>query len=129
MILEGIKAFFKDLGLVIDATNMAAGATVYSNWVDNVEWVRNGILLAQCDQQYDIQQQVRDSNSISAYATNIIATQIAVASPNWAMAKLLQSSTSTGLSAVFGYSVRFGLKNSSASPNTYGKLRVQLMGL
>jgi hypothetical protein len=121
--LQVISGGYQDLGLVIDATNMAAGATVYSNWYDNVEWVRNSIVLVQTDQQYDLLSQIRDSQgNIDGNGSSIAATQSANTTN-------FRKHISTGANSIFGYSVKYGLKNSSASPNTYGRARVQLMGL
>ncbi|KIL35864.1 hypothetical protein SD71_10765 [Cohnella kolymensis] len=113
----------KDVGLAIDASNMAAGAIIFGNWTDNVHWVRNVVVLAQSDQQYDVGVGRRDFSGATDIGSTVASTQNAVLSPNW------RSHPLTGSSGVLGYSVRFFIKNSAAVPNTYGRLRAQLLGL
>lgn len=111
------KMVFQDLGLVVDATNMAAGATVYSNWYDGVDWIRNIIALSSSDQQYDIVIKRRDT-ALNESGMTLKSAQASSGS--------LATNT---FSALLGYSVCFGIKNSSASPNTTAKLRIQMLGL
>lgn len=113
----------QDLGLSVEGLTMAAGATVYGNWIDNVEWARNAILLAQSDQQYDITVQRRDNSLTGSINFTLASAQSAQSGSNW------RSHAITGTSALLGYSARFGITNSSASVNTYGRIRAQLLGL
>ena len=114
---------YLDLGAVITATNMAAGATAFSGWNDNVALVRNITLLSQSDQQHDIGVTRRDAGTAtSGIGTALVTNQPSTAS-DW------RSNSIAPPNAILGYSARFYLKNSSASPNTVGNLRVQLMGV
>jgi hypothetical protein len=115
---------YKDLGLVIDGS-IAAGATLSSNWFDNVSWVRNIVMLSQSDQQYDIQIYVRD---IAGVGTSSILAAYTPASNQAANGTAWRVTQLSGTNALLGYSVQFRLKNSSASPNTFARLRVQILG-
>ncbi len=118
------KIFYKDLGVIIDASTMAAGAIVYSSYFDDLEWVRNIICLSQSDQQYDLVYFRRDFNgNVDTSGQNIGTSLSAYPSPNW------RYNTAISNVGLIGYSARFYIKNSSASPNTYGRLRVQLLAL
>jgi hypothetical protein len=121
MVLTGSK--YEDLGLNVEGLNMAAGAFVYGSWIDNVDWVRNIVFLAQSDQQYDVVVNRRDKAGASSWDYNIATAQSAVTGSNW------RAHPANGVNALLGYSARIGIKNSSASSNTYGRVRVQLMGL
>lgn len=110
---------YKDLGLAIDATNIAAGATVYSNWIDGVQWVRTVTLLCSTDQQYDIYFTVRDSSGTIGSDVSIVTAQAAAS--GWWRRHYANNQ--------YAYSVRFGIKNVSASLATNAKLKVQLVGI
>lgn len=119
--LSGSKT--QDLGLNVEGLTMAAGATVYGNWIDNVEWVRSAILLAQSDQQYDVTVQRRDNSLTGSINFTLASAQSAQSGSNW------RSHAITGANALLGYSARFGITNSAAVANTYGRIRAQLLGL
>lgn len=112
---------YKDLDLVVDAVNMAAGATVYSDYYTDLEWVRNMLIFASTDQQFDIMIKNKDNAGTipNAYATNSNQSAQPVSYGRYPV---------NGTSALLGYSACFGIKNSSAVPNTFGKLKVQLIG-
>lgn len=119
VIVNGYK--WEDKGLIVSGTSMAAGATVYSNWFDSVDWVRNLIYLAQSDQQYDVKVQRRDSSG--------------AASGDGGLSADAQALTGVGVyrthinsNSFLGWSARFGMKNSSASANTVAILRMQFLG-
>jgi hypothetical protein len=115
---------YEDKGLNVEGLNMAAGAVVYGSWIDNVDWVRNLVILAQSDQGYDLVMQRRDTSNAASFDTNPVTGQTTTGgSSSW------RTHAIAGASALLGYSTRFGIKNSSASANTFGRLRVQLMGL
>lgn len=116
---------YQDLGQVVEGLNMAAGATVYSPYYTDLEWVRNVICLAQSDQQYDIGHQRKDTSGAIDSTNNTIGSNLsALLAPNY------RSTTNPSLGiGLLGYSTRFYIKNSSASANTYARLRVQLIGL
>lgn len=123
----GPNGGYSDLGAIIDTTNMAAGATVYSNWIDGIDWVRNILIMAQSDQQYDLGITRRDSFGVVT-SDYVLITNNAANSGSYR--PFIANATSlVATSGLTGYSARFFIKNSSASPNTIGKLRVQLMGL
>ena len=112
----------KDLGQIITGVNMAAGATLYSTLQTDLQWVRNVIIFVQSDQQYDLALVRYDTDGVSAlYNATIAGTQDVVATPNW------RAHVFSNL--IIGKSCTFGIKNIAAVPNTYGNVRVQLLGL
>lgn len=109
---------YLDLGLAVEGLNMAAGAIVNGNWIDNVEWVRNIIFMTQSDQQSNIIITRRDKSGTVDWGTTL--ANIGATSNAWA------GSVTT---APLGYSIRISVKNSAAVANTYARIRVQLLGL
>jgi hypothetical protein len=105
---------YEDLGLVIDAVNVAAGAFVYSSTFVNVQWVRNIVALSQSDQQYDIYSYLSDSSGIVSSSVLISSTALGSVPNTWWRNNVYNSTN-----GVLGYGVKFGIKNSSASPNTF----------
>lgn len=116
----------QDMGQVLTGSSVAAGATAYGDWVDGVDWVRNIVFLAQSDQNYDLVHQVRDKDGTTSLEASFVTGQSATAGgTSWR--KHVQA-MSSGNSGILGYSARFGMKNSGATPSNV-KLRVQLLGL
>lgn len=114
---------YQDLGQVITGTNMTTGTIIYSATISNAQWVRNIVLLTQSDQQYDIGIQKIDSSGIADFITWISTNLSATGTSSW------RTLTFIGVNGILGASAKIVLKNSSASANTVGNVRVQLMGL
>ncbi|NRD80272.1 hypothetical protein HPT25_23400 [Bacillus sp. BRMEA1] len=112
----------QDLGIVISATNMAAGATVYSSLITGTPWVRNLLMLTQSDQQYDIGVSRVDTSGIQDWTTWVSTNNGSTAS-SWRPVQVV------GASALLGVSAKLAIKNSSASANTFANVRAQLIGL
>lgn len=117
---------YQDLGLVLDNNNVAAGATVYSSYIDNVEWVRNAVVFTVANQQYDFVVARKNTEGAEDWASTIFTGQTSHAAYR---PVVLVSSSSLNASAVFGKSVKFGIRNTSASTMTNAKIKIQLMGL
>lgn len=116
---------YQDLGQILSGTNMAAGAVISeSSYHTNVQWVRNIVCLAQSDQQYTILMYRQDTGLVADWgftiANNIAAT--GASTSNW------NTSLIYGTNALPSYGLKFAIKNSSASANTFANLRVQLLG-
>lgn len=114
-------ARFSDLGLVIDASGVAAGAFVYSSWIDEVQWVRQVLLGAQGDRTHNVGLYRRDSSLTDIGGVTVASDQTAN-SPSW---RAIYGSGTTG---VLGYGCRFFLKNQDGTNPATLRLRVQLMG-
>lgn len=125
--VDDVTPRYKDLGQVINSVNIAAGATVYSNWIDNVQWVRSLITLSQSDQTYDINMQRRDTALSSTTESQLVAGL--PASPGQYISRLFIGVNASGTNGIPGYSFRVAMKNISASVNTYAKLNMQIMGV
>lgn len=118
---------YKDLGLVIDATNVPAGATVMSAIFTGLQWVRNARYLGACDQTHSVFGFPRDSSSVESGISALGASaQPSTGGANTFRAYTLTSAASTASSGVFGHGVRFQMKNEGASVASYAKMRVQL---
>jgi hypothetical protein len=120
------RSDYEDLGLVIDTT-IAAGATVMSSDYVGLEWVRNINLYSQSDQAHDLYLYKRGpygaNNNHAPYGV-AVASALAATSTSQ-----IRCSTVTGANATLGYTVKFGMKNTGASPTTFSKLNVELLGL
>ena len=119
---------FLDLGLIIDAGVIAAGATVFSATFNNLSWVRNILAFIQADQliKYSVFREISLGSGIY----------------DWGMSMFTLSSTSSSLwqpyvnisvagassSSVLGSSAKFAFVNVTASPTTVARLRIQLLG-
>jgi hypothetical protein len=113
---------FQDLGLFLEGLNMAAGANATSNLISNTAWVRGIVLLTQSDQQYDIGIQRVDSAGTIDWISWTTTAQPSTGSSQW------RPIIYSGATALVGVSFKFVIKNSSASPNTFARIRVQLLG-
>ena len=116
---------YKDLGLVINAASVAAGAQVWgASWYDSVQWVRNMVWFSQCDLSYTAGYTLRDSEPVeSNWLMNLVDN---ASSPGTeAVWRITQVTGQTGL---LGYSIKFRMKNEGASEAAYLRLRVQLLG-
>lgn len=123
---------YRDLGLIIDGGAVAAGAVVYSNYFDDMGWVRNMALFIANDQSVDVMLTRRDQSGAADYSTQLKAASPATGgSNNWVsyVVPPVSGNSITTNGAVVGYSFRLGLKNVGASPTTYAKLKAQLMGI
>lgn len=124
---QKIEGKYQDLGQVVTGTNMGAGTVVWSNWIDNVNWVRYIRIMVQSDQVCQISISRRDStltgDSPIAAFTNIAAT----GSGAWAYYIMTPTASDT-TNGIPGYSFRIGVKNTAASANTFANLRVQIIG-
>lgn len=116
---------YQDLGLVIDATNMAAGATVYGSLISGLEWVRNFIMLYTSDQNFDIMIKRQDTAGNISGGSTLKSAAVGDSSRYALPFSLANVSVASSL---IGYAATFGIKNVSASPNTFAKLWIQLMG-
>lgn len=115
---------YMDLGLVIEGSAVASGATVWAaGWVDDVHWARNVMLLIQSDQQSDVLVTCRDSSETGGVNTKGVANGIAASSGSgWRPVAI------AGASALVGFSAQFAIKNAGASEAANLCLRVQLLG-
>jgi len=118
---------YLDLGLAIDGVNMAAGATVLSEWINNVSWVRYIIAQVSSDQASQLVAYRRDSSLEIIDWGSTLAT-ITAGGVSYVPIAAMPQQSATGASAILGYSARFGIKNTAAVPNTFAKVRIQLMG-
>ena len=114
----GSKA--KDLGLYLDAGVLAAGASLYGNWVDNLEWVRNVVIMIQNDQTAQMVMARRDRQLAAGWGTNVGTAGGVTSSTAWSEQQV---------AVIVGYGAKFGLKNTAAAPTTFAKLRLQLLGM
>lgn len=103
---------------------IAAGVTEWSEWFNNVEWVRHLLTTTHCDQAYDLIIQRRGSDNISD-AGNSLKT-FSIVTP---VTTSFTPTNATGASSLLGTSARFGLKNTTANPMVKGKLNIQFLGL
>ncbi len=102
-------ARYADLGCVIDATDVAANAFVYSAWMDNVQWVRNVIITYSGSKTHNAGIFRRDSELVDAGGTTYVSDQASV-------------------SGVRGYCARLFLKNQDPSATADLTMRAQLLG-
>ncbi|MEN6372306.1 MAG: hypothetical protein ABFD64_09875 [Armatimonadota bacterium] len=119
---------YQDLGLVIDATNVAAGACVWSSYYENVQWVRNIVLFIKSDQQYRGVLVSKDSSGTASGDANYDAIVASVAASGSTF-RLHRTGIGLTYGGFLGYSAKFGVKNDSAVQASYAQLRVQLLGL
>lgn len=125
--INDITSPYQDLGLVVEGLNMAAGAVVYSEYYDSVEWVRNVFAMATSDQQYNIGLRRRDTSGQSDFGAAWATNQAAPAGGTYRGHPLPASGTSGH--GLLGKSAAFYIQNTSTVSNTYARLRVQLFGL
>lgn len=116
---------YVDLGQLISAEAVAAGATIYSSFVDNVQWVRWVILFGQAGNTWEAGIAKRDSSGAVASNEPWLSSQPANA-PLW---KPITSTPVSGpcTPGILGYSTKFYIKNVSVSVCDMA-LRAQLIG-
>jgi hypothetical protein len=118
---------YQDLGQVLDAGSIPAGATVYSQAYTQLTWVRNVIVFAQIDTAgWAVTIMRGDSSGVFDWAVQLGSSSSSTGA-NWGV-QIGSAGQSGGSSGVLGYQAKFGLKNTSGSASTVGKLRVQLLG-
>lgn len=120
---QELEMKYKDLGLVIDTTVLAAGAALYSSDILNTQWVRYLIAQVMTDQVHDIN--ILTKAPTGPYDTGNIAYGSNPASPAAYRSNRFGFTNNTPL----GNGMKVMLKNSSASPTTVAKMRVQLYGI
>lgn len=111
---------YKDLGEVINTTNIVAGAIVYSDTFYGLHWVRNLFILAKSSQIFDIAYLAIDTNGLSGAWHTPLQTSNGPAAGVWIPLKF---------TTVLGYACKFAIKNPSAATATYANMKVQLMGV
>ncbi|MEN6521270.1 MAG: hypothetical protein ABFD46_09000 [Armatimonadota bacterium] len=120
---------YQDLGLVIDDTNVAAGAYIWSSYYENTQWVRNLVLMVKSDKQYRAVVVVKDTGGIANGDSNYDSLTIAVAASGSSY-RLHRLGASTSIPGILGYAAKFGVKNEdSSAAATSVQLRIQLLGL
>lgn len=118
-----VGSLYKDLALAVEGINMAAGATVWGNYIDNVQWVRNMIIMYSSDQAFDIylgRRNMSGNSDANGWITGLSAG---------ANTRCMSTANNSNQTALLGYSARFGVKNTAAVANTYARAYIQLMGL
>lgn len=119
---------YQDLGLIVDASSVAAGAFVWSSYLDNIQWVRNLVFLVKSDQLYRVFIAARDTNGISNSDANndsLINSTPASGSTY----RLHRAGTAASNPGFLGYSAKFGVKNEGTLQASLIQLRMQLLGL
>lgn len=117
------KMRYKDLGLVIDAVNVAAGAYVYSAIIDKTKWVSSITTHSQNAQTCDIGMQPLDSTlDLSTYIVNTITAQAIIVGA-WAPSSVSQTSAPAFRRSK---AIRVFMKNTSGVVATSMKLKLQL---
>jgi hypothetical protein len=109
---------YQDIGAVISDEEVAAGASVYSTWIDSVDWVRSIVTLTQGSQSYEVGYERRDSTLVGGGWPQVYLSAPPTLYDTW---------RSTSASVVFGYSVRFVIANKGTQAGIFS-LRVQLAG-
>jgi len=118
MAVESIPRY-QDIGAVIDEEEVAAGASVYSGWIEDVAWVRNIVALTQGDASYDAGYERRDSTLVGGgWAQNYLSSASATAPGTW---------RATSTAVIFGHSVRFVVTNRGTEEGVFSA-RIQLLG-
>lgn len=122
------KMRYKDLGLVIDAVNVAAGATVYTPWYDNTQWVKNILFFlanTATGGNVSLNRINRDSSGRAdvgfAMFTGTVSTNLDALSVRAAGSAI--GATTTASHATLGKSTRFALINSAS---VVGNLRLAI---
>lgn len=113
---------YRDLGEVINATNVPAGGFIFSGWYDEIQWVRQIVFLSKSDQTYDYGIYRRDSSGQQEYQGATLKSN-ASGNTTWI------PNTYIGSGCLMGYGVKFYVKNSSVSTNTLLILKTQLLGV
>jgi hypothetical protein len=120
---------YRDLGLIIDATNVPAGAYAYSNYFDNMQWVRSFAAMVGSDQSYSVHLYIRDTAGTThgdSTLNSVVGNQSATGGPtNLRQHRVGQLGTVPGF---LGYSARFAVKNDGSAAAAI-KVRMQLLGL
>lgn len=121
------KPYYQDFGLILDAGAVAAGASVWSNYIENLGWANSYVFMSSCDQLYDIQIMRKDSSGQADFGNNFSIGNTAVVAGAFRpqVCSLINGITS----AFFGYGVRFAIKNNGAVPTTFAKLKIQCGGV
>jgi len=121
--VDDVVPKFKDLGQVITATNMAAGAMISSNFFDNLQWTRYWRATYQSDQTIQVGVCNRDTTLATNWGDYNSSSCPATGSSSWGGIAV------TNQYGTLGYSAKFTVKNNSASANTFARLNIQLMGV
>jgi hypothetical protein len=121
------KHDYRDLGLIIDATNVPAGAYAYSNYFDNMQWVRSFAAMVGCDQAYSLHINLKDTSG-ATHGDSVVNSVVSNQSATGGAANLRQHRVGQNAPGLLGYSARFAVKNEGASPAAI-RLRMQLLGL
>jgi len=116
---------YEDMGAVIEAFGVAAGASVYTDYLDDVTWVRYIVMLIEADRSWDMGCVRRTASGVSSGAAAWLSAQPAVGDG----ARQLVYGTQSGelTNAVLGYSAKFYMKNVGASAADF-TMYLQLIG-
>ncbi len=105
---------YEDMGAVIDAAGVAVGAGVYTDYLDNVPWIRYIVMLVDASQNWDMGCVRRTASGVASAAAAWLSSQPATGDGARQLVYGPQSGELTN--AVLGYSAKFYLKNVGASP-------------
>ena len=112
-----------DLGLYLDGTVIAAGATLYGDWINDLDWVRHIVLFVKTDQTCTILTSRKNRASVEAIAN------ILLASTGLTGGSVVRFTSAAPPVSLLGYSAKFGINNIGAVPTVVAQLYVQLLGL
>jgi len=117
---------YLDLGLIVDK-QLNAGASASSVWFDDLSWVRKIKISVASDQQIEVSMQTRDSFGQQDYGSTLFSAISATGgSTLFRPMTVIDVGNNSGASGLIGHGAKLTIKNTSASPNTYTKMRVQL---
>jgi len=121
---------YEDMGQVISGTVVAAGGYIWSDWIDDHEWVRFIIVNGQMDQAFDlvINRRIKETGQTGQIGTLYANNATCANNTVWRDMIVQGVSNQIGASALGGNSFRIGLKNIGASPSTFAAARLQLLG-
>lgn len=116
---------YQDLGMVIDASNVPAGAYTYSPAYTSLEWVRHFVALSQTSQTFSLAICRRDSSGREDWGSQLLVDR----SAHWGLWETYAGSPSCDCkSGIIGHGCRFRLENKGASAANM-RLAVQVLGL
>ena len=116
-----ISTAYRDLGTYIDGTEIAAGATLWGEWITDTQNYKNLVMMSKVDQAFSVLYGVSNSAGEMTGANGMTFKSGCAVSASY-----FEEIRSANFPLPYG--CRFGIKNTSATPTTIAKLLIQLMG-